>query len=68
MFNQNTPKALRQQLENNRQSDVFQEFLNSTPSPYEYEFEGDEDEDEEGDEDVISPLDSLPGGLDNISM
>ena len=69
MFNQNTPEALRQQLEDNRQSDAFQELLNTTPSPYEYEFEGDEDEydeEEEGDEDVFGPLDYLPGGLDEI--
>jgi len=60
MFNQDTPAALNEQLEENRESDAFQRLLDQTA--------GQLAEEEEMEVEGMDMLNALPGGLDNFTM
>ena len=60
MFNQDTPAAMNQQLEENRESDAFQELLNRTGAALA--------EQEETEVEGMNMLNALPGGLDNFKL
>ncbi len=60
MFNQNTPAAMNEQLEENRESDAFQKLLDKTGKQLA--------EQEEMEVEGMDMLNALPGGLDNFSM
>ena len=61
MFNQDTPAAMNQQLEENRESDAFQELLNRTGAEL-------AEQEEEMQIEGMDMLNALPGGLDNFNM
>lgn len=61
MFNQDTPAAMNQQLEENRESDAFQELLNRTGAAL-------AEQEEEMQIEGMDMLNALPGGLDNFNM
>ena len=62
MFNQDTPAARNQQLEENRESDAFQKLLDKTGRQLA------EQEEEQMEVEGMDMLNALPGGLDNFSM
>ena len=62
MFNQDTPAAMNEQLEENRESDAFQKLLNKTGRQLP------EQEEEQMEVEGMDMLNALPGGLDNFSM
>ncbi len=62
MFNQDTPAAMNQQLEENRESDAFQKLLDKTGRQLA------EQEEEQMEVEGMDMLNALPGGLDNFSM
>lgn len=61
MFNQDTPAAMNQQLEENRESDAFQELLNRTGAAL-------AEQEEEMQIEGMDMLNALPGGLDNFNI
>jgi len=60
MFNQDTPEAMNQQLEENRESDAFQKLLDKTGRQLA--------EQEEAEIEGMDMLNALPGGLDNFNI
>jgi len=61
MFNQDTPAAMSQQLEENRESDAFQKLLDKTGRQL-------AEQEEETQIEGMDMLNALPGGLDNFNI